>query len=130
MPSWWITVMNLPLNVDLEGSKEEVEKYLLATWKTNLGGINWLTTLAEEGKATWEKSEGNHSWRFITKASNVLPVIVAGHLTHEAGWVFKDNPAEEPSTQVDWSEKSELWLENIARCRPEDVLTVDAWGHS
>lgn len=130
MPSWWITVMKLPPNVEVIGSKEEVEKYLLATWETSLGGINWLTALAEGGKATWVKSPSNHSWRFVTKAADVLPVIAAGHLTHEKDWGFKNNPAEEQSTRLSWSETVHFWPENIAKCSPEDLLTVDAWGQS
>lgn len=122
--------MHLPVDANATGSKEEVEKHLLAAWKTSLGGINWLTTLVEEGKATWEKSDGDYSWRFITKASNILPVIAAGHLTHEGGWVFKDNPAEEQVTRLSWSESAQLWPKNIAKCAPEALLTVDAWGQS
>ena len=130
MPSWWITVMNLPPGVAMTSSIEELDKYLLATWETSLGGINWLTTLVEENKATWDKSVGNHSWRFKTKASNVLPVIAAGHLTHEGGWVFKNDLTQEQSTRLTWSEEARVWPKNIAKCSPHDVLTIDAWGQS
>ena len=131
MLGWWITVSALPAELENSISKNEHAQYLLAKWETSLGGTDWLEALAAEGKATWDKSKGGYPWRFLAKASDVLPVLTHGRLPKHAGIdVIGTDEGEEYFTPAGWSSQVELWPENIARCLPDAMLTIDAWDQS
>lgn len=130
MLGWWITVSTLPAELKDSMSKEERAPYFLAMWETGLGGTGWLEALAAEGKATWDKSKGGYPWRFIAKASDVLPVLTGGLPKHAGIDVIGVDEGEEYFTPAGWSGQVQLRPENIARCSPDAMLTIDAWDQS
>ncbi|RZI58579.1 MAG: hypothetical protein EOP14_04810 [Pseudomonas sp.] len=129
MPIWQFTVTKIPPKTNFLKSKEEVEEFLLATWETSLGGVNWLTAFVDAGKSTLDKSGGNHSWRFVAEASTILPVITAGHPEYQKTWICSNDQKEVSTDFLSFSEKLQLWPLNIAKCLPRDRLTIDAWGN-
>ena len=60
----------------------------------------------------------------------MLPVLTRGLPTHQGIWVVGTDPGEEYVTPAGWSGPVELRLENIARCPPDALLTIDAWDQS
>ena len=130
MLGWWITVSSLPPGVKDLTPREIQSEHILATWETGLGGTEWLEALTAEGKATWDKSQGGYPWRFIAKASDVLPVLTGGLPKHEGVLVVGTDPGEEYVTPAGWSGQVQLRPENIARCPPDALLTIDAWDQS
>ncbi|EXX78851.1 hypothetical protein RirG_011270 [Rhizophagus irregularis DAOM 197198w] len=111
-------------------SKEEYEKHILASWETGVGGVNWLITLANDGKATWDKSKGGYPWRFTARASEILSVITSGLPKHQGVWTFGIDPDEEYAIPPSWSGKVQLRPQNIERCPPDALLSIDAWDQS
>ena len=130
MLGWWITVMTLVHDSSVVASKEEYEKHILASWETGLGGVDWLIALANNGKATWDKSKDGYPWRFTARASEILPVITSGLPKHQGVWTFGMDPGEEYATPPSWSGKVQLRPQNIERCQPEARLIIDAWDQS
>lgn len=130
MLGWWITVSTLPDEFKDSMSKEEQAQYLLAMWETGLGGTRWLEALAAEGKATWDKSKGGYPWRFTAKAFDVLPVLTSELPKHAGIDVIGMDEGEEYFTPAGWSGQVDLRKENIARCPPDALLTIDAWDQS
>lgn len=130
MLGWWITVSTLPPELKDVTPREQREQYLLATWETSLGGTDWLQALAAEGKATWDKSGGGYPWRFIAKASDVLPVLTGGLPQHAGIDVIGVDEGEEYFTPAGWSQQVRLRPENIAKCPLDAMLTIDAWDKS
>ena len=130
MLGWWITVMTLPLDTDETFLPENYEKLILASWETGRGGVDWLIALANDGKATWDKSKGGYPWRFTAKASEILSVITAGLPRHQGIWVFGLDSDEVYATPPGWSGEVRLRQQNIEKCSAEALLTVDAWDQS
>jgi hypothetical protein len=130
MLGWWITVMTSVRDSSVLASKEEYEKHMLASWETSVGGVDWLIALANEGKATWDKSKGGYPWRFTARASEILPVIASGLPKHQDLWVFGMDRGEEYAIPPGWSGKVQLRPQNIERCLPDARLIIDAWDQS
>ena len=130
MLGWWITVTTSAHDTDNVTSAEEYEKHVLASWEASLSGVDWLIALANQGKATWDKSKGGYPWRFTARASEILPVITSGIPKHQGLWVFGLDPGEVYATPPGWSGEVRLRKQNIEKCPPEALLTIDAWDQS
>jgi hypothetical protein len=109
MLGWWITIKSLPPEeADKLLSKEASAPYMLANWEVGVSGLRWLNELVDAGKAQQLKN-GSYPNRYVCKAADVLPVI---------------------ETPKEWMKNLVHRPENIAKCTPETVLTVDAWDLS
>lgn len=105
MLGWSITVYRHPTNS------------VLATWRSGLGGLDWLDKLIQRGDATQLTFDGYPS-RFAVAADVVLPLLAGAPL-----------PEESPLAQGGvWD--CTLDEEAIARCPAQEGLRVEAWDQS
>lgn len=96
----------------------------LATWFVDPGGLHWLDDLVQAGKAT---AEGNgYPFRFHARAGDVLPLILDGPPDHEGPFIVGEDYVL-PGAAT-W--EVELDREQIAQCRPEEMLRIVAWDQS
>lgn len=121
MVGWWITVFQLtPEEIDAATAPGSRRPFILATWESGLGGIEWLEQLVRAGQARQLLDEG-YPCRFVAAARDVLPLLASGAPPFHGG-------AQRMSG--DWLRDVELHSERIAACPPDQVLTIDAWDRS
>ena len=94
----------------------------LASWEAGLFGIDWLKALVSDGKATQLAFDG-YPMRFAAAAGDVLPLIGAGPPTPKSPLVIGDDYVQRPG----WSGKATIQHAKIACCRPDLMVTIDAW---
>jgi hypothetical protein len=129
MLGYWIVVSRqTPKEQD---ANVDLKKFVLAEWKTGIGGICWLERLAEEGKATKLRGDG-YPTRYTSTADVVLPLITGGKIKPEEDgiWVFGMDEGEEYAQPPGWMGKVNLRPECIHTCPPDAALTIDAWDQS
>ena len=97
----------------------------LATWETGLFGAEWLKTLVANGKAE-QLSFSGYPMRYTAAAGDVLPLIAAGPPTHKSPLVIGDDYVQPPG----WNGQASIHHARIASCRPDQMLTIDAWDQS
>jgi hypothetical protein len=79
MIGWWIAIVaRTPEERDAAIDRKAA---ILANWETSLGGIDWVTKLTKEGKAT-QLSSGGYPNRYTAKAGDVLPLLAKGIPDH------------------------------------------------
>lgn len=120
MTGWWITVFQLtPEELDAALDPRSCRPFVLATWETGLGGIEWLEQLANDRQARRLLAEG-YPCRYVAAARDVLPLLASG------------SPPFHGAKRMsgDWLRDVELHRERIAACSPDQVLTIDAWDRS
>lgn len=131
MLGFMIRVYSLtPQQIDIMKTPES-EKFLLAQWDAGIIGMCWAEKLAEEGKAIKILYAG-YPIRFISTALHVLPLLnEVGIKPDEYGLLIIGVDSDEKyAMNSNWVGKLNLKLEKISVCRPDTVLTIDAWDLS
>lgn len=98
------------------------DENVLATWRTSLGGMDWLHQLVSEGKARF-LGGGGYPIRFWARAKDVLPLIQDGPPLHSGSLVVGENY----DTLAGWSSKATIRHEQFAQQSPDSMIIVDAW---
>lgn len=132
MLGWWFCIVNLPPDqADKVMGREEKAPFMIADWETGLGGLEWVHKLLKDGTAIQLKN-GAYPNRYTAKACDVLPLITGDGVkpADDGVWVFGMDEGEEYALPPGWSEKPKLREDNIRRCPPDAVLTIDAWDLS
>lgn len=93
-------------------SSEDKKSFLLATWETHLGGIDFLDSLVRKGKAK-KLLSGGYPERYSALAADVLPLI----------------PIRTPGPHHQVSHVTRH-QDRIDACAPDQVLTIEAWDLS
>jgi hypothetical protein len=132
MLGWWICIINsTPERADKLLGRKARAPFVLADWETGVGGLEWVRKLLKDGKATQLKN-GAYPNRYTAKACDVLPLITDDGVKNADNgvWVFGMDDGEEYALPPGWSENPNLREDNIRKCPPEAVLTIDAWDLS
>lgn len=120
MVGWWITVFQLtPEELGEAIDPRSCQPFVLATWESGLGGIEWLQQLVKAGQASQLLGEG-YPCRFVAAARDVLPLLASGEPPFHGAQRMSG----------DWLRDVELHRKRIAACPPGQVLTIDAWDRS
>lgn len=98
------------------------DENVLATWRTSLGGVNWLHQLVSEGKARF-LGGGGYPIRFRARVKDVLPLIQDGPPSHRGSVVVGENY----DTTAVWSSKATIRHELFAQHGPDTMIIIDAW---
>jgi hypothetical protein len=124
MLGWSITIA-AQTPEERDASSPGDKSAVLAKWQTSWGGIDWLTQLTKEGKAT-QLTYAGYPNRYTAKAGDVLPVIANGIPDHE------DIPVlgEDYCVPAGWKGQIAFNHERIAACPADQILTIDAWDLS
>ncbi|MFI8618699.1 hypothetical protein ACIGHN_24665 [Acidovorax sp. NPDC077693] len=98
----------------------------LATWRSSIGGVDWIDRLVERRLAKFESGNG-YPTRFSTIAAAALPLIANGKPpAHRDFPVYGDDyfmPAG-------WIGDFTAYVERIASCKPTDSLVIEVWDLS
>ncbi|MGE0560049.1 MAG: hypothetical protein AB7O69_17440 [Burkholderiales bacterium] len=122
MLGWEIFVHRQLPGESLENPSNESR---LATWRTSIGGLDWLDKLVKEGKAV-DLGGNGYPCRFTAAAKEILPRISRGVPAHTGPAVIGDDyylPAG-------WSEKVQLDRAKVLECPPDAQLVIEAWDQS
>lgn len=122
MLGWFIIISTQTPEERDAGSDPEQN---LATWEAGLFGADWLKNLVSHGKAL-QLSFSGYPMRYTAAAGDVLPLIAAGPPTHKSPLVIGDDYVQPPG----WSGNANIQHARIASCRPDQMLTIDAWDQS
>ena len=88
MIGWWIVVAaQTPEERDDPAADRRAA--ILATWEIGLGGLDWLHTLVDAGKAE-QSSFSGYPNRYTAKAGEVLPLLADGPPPHRDMAVIGD----------------------------------------
>ncbi|PPC89141.1 MAG: hypothetical protein CTY35_15480 [Methylotenera sp.] len=98
------------------------DETILATWRTSVGGIEWLNQLVKEDKAKFLGGAG-YPIRYWAKVKDVLPLIQNGPPSHNGPIVVGENYV----TPAGWVSKATIKLEQFALQNPDSIIVVDAW---
>lgn len=124
MIGWWIVIAaQTPEQRDEPNSDRKAA--VLANWETSVGGIDWVTKLTQEGKAT-QLSSGGYPNRYTAKASNVLPMLSNGIPDHNDMTIL----GEDYVMPAGWKGNIIMHQEKIDACSPDQVLTIEVWDQS
>jgi hypothetical protein len=89
MIGWWIVIAaQTPEERDAPNSDRKAA--VLANWETSVGGIDWVTKLTKEGKAT-QLSNSGYPNRYTAKAGDVLPMLAKGIPDHSDMTIIGDD---------------------------------------
>ena len=122
MLGWFIIISTqTPEERDAGSDKEQN----LASWEAGLFGAEWLKDLVASGKAL-QLNFGGYPMRYTAAAGDVLPLIAAGPPAHKAPLVIGEDYVQPPG----WNGKATIEHARIAACRPDQMLTIDAWDQS
>lgn len=120
MVGWWITIFQLtPEEIEAAADPRSRRPFVLATWESGLGGIEWLEQLVKGGQAHQLLDEG-YPCRFVAAARDVLPLLASGEPPFHGAQRMSG----------DWLRGVQLFPDRIAACSPGQVLTIDAWDRS
>jgi hypothetical protein len=120
MIGWWIVIaQETPDERDANPDKLST---VLASWESSLGGLDWLDKLAELGKAA-QLRKGGYPNRYTAFAQDVLPLIANGPPKHDDIDIIGDDYVMPNG----WSGNLTMHSEKIAKCAPDQLLTIDAW---
>ena len=123
MLGWGIYIYELSQGIDLKSPISE--KTILSEWTSSLGGLDWIDDLVKEGKA--EELEGyNHGYTFMYKAKvqDVLDKLTYHIPKGKDQTVIGDDYV----MSSDW--RSKIDTSEIAKCKPDEQLIVEAWDLS
>lgn len=98
----------------------------LATWRSSVGGTDWIDVLVEQGLAKFDAGNG-YPTRFSTTARAVLPLIVNGKPPAHADFTVH---GDDYFTPAGWVGDFTVHPERIAACKPTDCLVIEAWDQS
>jgi hypothetical protein len=98
---------------------------VLATWRTGLGGEDWLNALEEAGKAKCLGGNG-YPIRYLAKVKDVLPLIESGPPVHSGPLVIGDDYV----TPSGWVSEATIKLKEFQQEDPERIIVIDAWDES
>jgi hypothetical protein len=101
------------------------DRALLARWLVSLGGLDWISNLVRDGKAT-DLSVTEYPLTYLAKASDVLPLIAHGPPKYEGSLVVGDD-YEHPTG---WTGDVSIHHDRIAACHPDLILLIHAWDQS
>ena len=93
---------------------------MLANWETSVGGIDWVTRLTQEGKAS-QLSSGGYPNRYTVKAGDVLPMLAKGIPDHDDMTII----GEDYVMPDGWKGNIIQHQDKIAACQPDQVLTIE-----
>ena len=124
MIGWWIVVAaQTPEERDDPAADRRAA--ILATWEIGLGGLDWLHTLVDAGKAE-QSSFCGYPNRYTAKAGEVLPLLADGPPPHRGMAVIGDDYV----MPANWKGNVAFHPERIAACSADQMLTIDAWDLS
>ncbi len=125
MLGWDILVFRKLNEGESPATLESPEGKILAAWETGLSGLDWIDELVKAGKAI-DLGGGGYPSRYTATAKNLIPRILAGAPEARFGrFAARFEIVEGKSrgtTAVDPAE--------IADCRPDEWLVVEAWDAS
>ncbi len=98
------------------------EENVLATWRTSVGGVNWLNDLVKQNKARFLGGAG-YPIRYWAKVKDVLPLIKNGPPSHKGPLVIGENYV----TPAGWMSEATIKLEQFAQKNPDNMIIIDAW---
>lgn len=97
----------------------------VATWKTGLGGTDWLERLVQAGKADSRHAGGYpRSYRMLWR--DLLPELLNQPQPYDGPPVIGEDYVMEPG----WFEHKTLNRAALALCQADDWMIVDAWDQS
>ena len=106
--------------------RRERDGVTLASWLVGHSGLDWIRQLQRQGKATCIE-EGGYPTKFTLLASVVLPVLsrreVPPHDSHEMLGDDYYLPAK-------FSADFRLHEDEVAKCKPGDMVVIEAWDQS
>lgn len=124
MIGWWIVIAaQTPEERDAPNSDRKAA--VLANWETSVGGIDWVTKLTKEGKATQLSSSGYPN-RYTAKAGDVLPMLSKGIPDHSDMTIIGDDYV----MPAGWKGNIIMHQDKIEACPPDQVLTIEVWDQS
>jgi hypothetical protein len=122
MIGWWIVIAaQTPEERDAPHSDHKAA--VLATWETSVGGIDWVTKLIQEGKAT-QLSRSGYPNRYTANACDVVPMLVKGIPDHDDMTIIGDDYV----MPAGW--KGNITMHRDTACPPDQVLTIEFWDQS
>lgn len=98
----------------------------LATWRSSIGGVDWIDGLLERGLAKFESGNG-YPTRFSTTAAAVLPLIANGKPPAHGDFPVHGDDYFMPAG---WIGDFMAYVERITACRPTDPLVIEVWDQS
>lgn len=98
------------------------DENVLATWRANVAGINWLKKLVKDGRAEYLGGNG-YPERYLAKHKDLMPIIKQGPPTDKGPMVIGENYF----TPSGWVSEAIIKLDRFEQIHPDDVLVIDAW---
>jgi hypothetical protein len=97
----------------------------IATWQTELGGLEWLESLVRSGRAV-STSRGGYPETYVIHCRDLMAFIEKG-LPHERP-VWPSDPGDILGER--WLGRTTINRDTLARCDPDEWLLVEAWDES
>ena len=123
MLGWSIYIYEFSKEVDLESPISQ--KTILSEWTASLGGLDWIEDLIKEGKAKELEGYNNgYPEMYKAKAEDILTKLTYHIPKGKDQTVIGDDYI----MSADW--RSKIDTSEIAKCKPDQELIVEAWDLS
>ncbi len=125
MLGWHISVYRQADGGDTPAQFDSERSSRLVVWQTGIDGLDWISELAKEGKATSLGGNG-YPLRYTAQASILLPEVAEHPPGAREHWVAGPNDV----LTEKWDGKTTIDEASISDCDPSEWLIVEAWDES
>lgn len=133
MLGWSITVRMAPFETDMPKDGPAEPESLLARWRCDASGLDWLRPLIEQGKVRQTKHHGYPN-QYVGRAADLLPLIQQGEAMRPRGlgvWVIGLDEGDEYAIPPGGMRGEVIRHDDrIAGCPGDRWLTIEAWDQS
>lgn len=113
--SWSITVVRQPPE---EYGSRLTREAVLAYWKVGIRGIRWIEELVARGEAEWVKHGSGLPDLYTAKAVVIVPLLAG------------DEPPSGEVVSIFKPRDVIIKHDALARCAPDETLTIAVWDQS
>lgn len=118
----WEVLICLKSDVDRAGTTRNVPN--LARWETGMGGLQWIESLAEAGRATYQPCADSR--RYVVSAGVIAEVLRNGVPRHVGPRVIGDNYVMPGG----WTGNERIDIARIQALESDEALLVETWDQS
>jgi hypothetical protein len=126
MTGWHISIYRQADGGGSPAAKDSPRGARLAVWQSEDGGLSWLDKLVSGGAAIHLGGDMGYPYWYTAKAADLLPRVTDGPPKARRVW----HAGGADLLGRTWAGRTTLDQQEIAQCRPDEWLLVEAWDES
>ena len=121
MLGWHVTIYRQETGGSSPSSFEAPTGATLAVWQTDIGGLNWIDVLVQQGLAVSLGGNG-YPTEYMVKLEHIIPAILDG--PPDANETWQHDPGDVLTEK--WLGKTTIYHEALTACDPDKWVVIQA----